>query len=91
MMDLATFRAAFPAFAKTSGPTVQAKLDMAEARIGPLFAGLEDQAHGYLTAHLLASEPMGKDMRLVDEATANGYELEYLRLQRLAAGGPHGW
>ena len=48
-------------------------------------------AHGLLTAHLIAISPLGKDMKLQAADGSTVYQFEYLTLARSVGGGPHGW
>tara|TARA_R100001198_G_C5122651_1_gene144658 strand:- start:99 stop:386 length:288 start_codon:yes stop_codon:yes gene_type:complete len=73
MLTQAEFLIRFPEFtpAAPSG-LVQSKLDEALGALNPSVYGHQlDTAHGYLAAHLLAINPLGKNARLEDDP-ANG-------------------
>lgn len=75
MMSTATFRARFPEFRTAADDLVQTILDEAALRVDAQAWGAKlDVAHGYLAAHLLASSPYGKSLRL------EGAEERYLSL-----------
>lgn len=93
MLTRSQFLLAFSGFSKVSSALIDAKLAIAAKSIGPAFggvAGIENEAHGQLTAHLLALEPIGKDMRLQSDDGSTVFEVQWIRYQRMAASGPWG-
>lgn len=75
MMSLSAFRTRFPEFRTAGDDLVQAILDEAALRVDPDAYGAKiDIAHGYRAAHLLASSPFGRSLRL------DGAEERYLAL-----------
>ena len=88
MLNLAAFRVRFPAFSETGDTTVQAALDQAALRTDTVvFDTLTDDAHGYLTAHLLSAAPDGQPARLKGEGFQTLYLEERQRLEDLVACG----
>jgi hypothetical protein len=83
MHTISSFLASFPEFNDGSDPQnnlVQAKLDEAALEVDPgVWGGLQNLGHGYLTAHLLASSPMGNTAKLVATQMTT-YEKNYRRL-----------
>jgi hypothetical protein len=79
-LDLASFRVLYPEMDRVADTLAQAKLDEAEGRIDPDYfgAGAVDQAHGLLSAHLIAISPAGRQARLVPEK-AQGNSTTYYR------------
>jgi hypothetical protein len=73
-LNLATFRARFPEFADADDALVQEKLDEA-ARRTPAgeWTTVENDAHAYLAAHLLALSPFGRDARLSEKDGSSTY------------------
>jgi hypothetical protein len=73
-MTLVNFRIAFPAFATASDNLVDATLAMAAARLSASVLGsVYDEAHGCLTAHLLATDPGGQSARMVNKDGTTTY------------------
>ena len=82
MINLATFRARFPEFSKTTDAQVSAALDQSQATTDAVvFGALTDAAHGYMAAHLLCAWPGGKDTRIKGEAFVTTYLAERQRLE----------
>lgn len=75
-MTLANFRIAFPAFATASDALVNANLAFAAARLSASVLGASyDEAHGCLTAHLLATDPGGQSARMVNKDGSTTYSV----------------
>lgn len=91
MHDLASFRARYPEFNQVLDPTVNACLAEAEEDTDEtVFLAKTDQAHGALTAHLLQSNPRGRDTRLKADAKQSAesvYLTERRRLETLCCAG----
>lgn len=89
-LDETAFRVRHPEFKGASSALVQVKLADALLRLSPgLFAASFDEAHGWLTAHLLATTPWGMAARLDPKAAAMsgakpGSTIYSLELGRLA-------
>lgn len=69
---------------------VDARLAEAARRIDPtVWLTLENDGHGYLTAHLLANNPLGNAAKLVakGDGPRTVYEGEYQRLVRTVTAG----
>ena len=92
-MSLASFRVRYPEFVNASDNLVNAALTEAGHQIDDELYGVRaNTAHGWLTAHLIASTPGGQAMRLSakDVAAMGGqfsttYEREFVRLRDAAA------
>lgn len=90
-MDLATFRAQYPEFMRAPDALVAGKLaDAANRMDAALYADSYEEAHGLLTAHLVAMSPFGTNARLDPKASAamgaaTTYEATWKRLERAAA------
>lgn len=83
-LTLEQFRERFPAFEDTPEGLVRARLDEAARAVSASSWGPRaDDAHGLLTAHMLALEPMGEQARLKlpggGETTTYGRRFEELR------------
>jgi uncharacterized membrane protein YtjA (UPF0391 family) len=94
-MDLATFRARFPEFARASDTLVVAALADAEGRAGVATgAAWQAQKIAYLAAHLLAVSPGGRLLRTTPGGTSvegdatTPYLKEYLDLCYAEGAGP---
>jgi hypothetical protein len=86
MLDLSAFRVLHPEFAAVQDDTIEAKLAAAELRTdAEVFGDLTDEAHGWLTAHLLAASPAGREALLKGgkEAGATRYSAERDRLENI--------
>ena len=87
---LADFRVRHPEFKGASDALVTIKLADALLRLSPgLFGASFNEAHGWLTAHLLATTPWGMAARLDAKAAVllgakPGATIYSLELQRLA-------
>jgi hypothetical protein len=95
-LDEAAFRGRHPEFKGASSGLVQVKLADALKRLSPgLFGDSFDEAHGWLTAHLLATTPWGMAARLDPKAALMSgakpgstiYSLELRRLSLEAGAG----
>jgi len=83
-VELATFRIAFPELNTAPDVLVTYFLGVAEGAISAdVFGDRFDEAQGYLTAHLLALSPYGKNARLQSEkgTTTYGKRFEEIRLE----------
>ena len=91
MLNLAQFYIRGPEFATDAGNAaadarVQAALDAAAARTdADVFGANENEAHFYLTAHLLSTWPGGKPARIRGEGFGTLYLTERMRLEALCA------
>lgn len=86
-LSLSEFRDLFPEFTLASDTLVQNALDRAALRTpANVWGDLEDQGHGYLTAHLLCILPGAKDMRIGKDGS-NLYEKERKTLERIVSSG----
>jgi|SRR4051812_11846499 hypothetical protein len=89
-LDEAAFRVRHPEFKGAGSALVTAKLSDALKRLSPgLYGTSFDEAHGWLTAHLLATTPWGMAARLDPKVAAikgvkPGATIYSLELQRLA-------
>lgn len=84
-MDLATFRAQRPEFAMTEDSVIEIALDDAANQMDPsIYRSKYDLAHGLLTAHILATSPMGFSTRLSDGAESV-YWPEFVKIRRMVA------
>jgi hypothetical protein len=86
---LAAFRVAFPEFgANVADALINAKLADAANQIDPeLYGPTTDQAHGLLTAHLLALAPGGQMARLKSDSSKSTYGEQFNALRDAAACG----
>lgn len=88
MLTRAQFLEAYSAFATAGNELIDATLVKAERRIGEAWGDLEDEAHGLLTAHMLAIDPKGQMARLVNQKDGSTtYGKEFAELQTMAACG----
>ena len=73
-MTLSEFRVAFPELSTATDPLVTRYLYAAELSIdATLFGARYNDAHGFLTAHLLCLSPFGKMARLSDAKNSTTY------------------
>lgn len=92
-MDLAAFRVAFPEFRTAPDGLVSGKLANAAARLDAgRYGDTYEEAHGLLTAHLVAMSPFGSSLRLDPKASAAAgalttYEHAWKKLEKMAAAG----
>lgn len=83
-----TFRARYPEFETVPTLTLQAVLDEARLRLDVnVYGSRLDEAHGYITAHKLASSPMGQGARMVNKDGSTVYLENFKMIQREMAGG----
>lgn len=80
------FKAEYAEFRLLTDPVVQAKLDQAYRRVGESWGELRDDGAKLLTAHLLASSPLGEpSSRSVkgekDSGSRTSYLDEFQRIQ----------
>lgn len=90
MADINTFLQRFPEFGGQGKnlTLISAKLQEALRRIDPnIWATLADDGTYYLTAHLLATSPMGQNAKLVAKDGNTTYGKEYKRLARIVSSG----
>jgi hypothetical protein len=88
MLTISEFRERKAEFNAVSNAKVQAALDDAEARTdAEVFGDLTDEAHMWLTAHLLAADPVGREARLKGSLFDTIYLAERQRLEALVAPG----
>lgn len=75
MLDLAAFRVRYPEFKGVADALIEVKLADAVKRLSPAVFGTRyDEAHGCLTAHLLAGgAPWGAAARLKDGSGGTVY------------------
>jgi hypothetical protein len=86
MLTLAQFRAIYPEFKAQSDPMVQGALDFAELRTdASIFGDFVNEAHGALTADILASRPSGREAKMKD-MTKTCYAEKREQLEALVAG-----
>jgi hypothetical protein len=86
MLTLEQFRARAPEWSTAKDARVNAALAAAETRTDPdVFGDRTDDAHFFLTAHLLSVSPTGKAARLKGEGFGTLYLSERERLEREAA------
>ena len=77
-MNLVTFRQIFPEAATCPDALINPFLAMAEKAIDPeVYGDRFDEAHGYLTMHLLAVSPYGKTARLESDKGKSTYGNRY--------------
>lgn len=82
-MTLAEFKIAHPEFCKVSDSMVRVKLDHAAERTdAAALRGATNEAHGLLTAHLLAAAPHGQQARLVSKDGSTTYSVQHRSLIR---------
>lgn len=80
-MTLAEFRILYPEFCSVEDPQVKANLEQAEAGTDPEFLGDRlKQAHGLLTAHMLAASPFGQQARLDSKQGDTTYRMQLRQL-----------
>lgn len=86
-MDLATFRAQHPEFDMTADSAVEIALDDAATQMDPdVYRTKYDMAHGLLTAHILATSPLGFSARLGDAmGDTSIYWPEFVKIRRMVA------
>jgi hypothetical protein len=76
---LAQFRDSFPEFRTCSDPFVQSYLDFSERFVSASKLGEQyDLAHGYKTAHLIATAPGGAMAKLVAKDGSTTYGKGFL-------------
>lgn len=81
-MDLAEFRTTFPEMVSVSDATVNVYLAKAARMVdSEVFGTLYDDAHGYLTAHLLTTSPYAKNARLQSNNGSSTYEVRWIELR----------
>ena len=86
-MDLATFRIQYPEFQTATDPLVSGKLAAAAQRLDAVIWGARfDQAHGLLTAHLLALSTHGQFARLQKDKDDTIYHKQYQELETQVCG-----
>lgn len=87
-MNVDTFRARYPEFSSVATLTLQATLDEAALRLNKtVYGNRYDEAHGYITAHKLASSPMGQGARMTSKSGETVYLQNFRMIQREMAGG----
>lgn len=87
MLNLAGFRAIYPEFKSVSDLMVQSALDMAELRTDAgVFGILANEAHGWLTADILASRPSGRETKIKGLENTTVYGAQRARLEALVGG-----
>lgn len=94
-MTTAEFRCKFPEFEFIGDPQVNANLDSTRNRVDPSVMGSKtNEAHGLLTAHMLAASPAGQQARLSSERGETTYLMNFKKVVRMTvigltvAGGP---
>lgn len=89
MLNLAAFQLRHPEFQNVDSGLIQVKLDDAAKRLSAsVFGDRIDEAHEYLTAHLLAMAPWGVAAQVkVDGATTTTYGLALETLIREVGAG----
>jgi hypothetical protein len=82
-VDITAFRVKYPEFASASEDTfVQVFLNAAAVRLNAAYWGdYYDQAHGLLTAHLLAIAPNGQFARLQSKDGNTTYNTDFEKLR----------
>lgn len=82
-MTTAEFRCSFPEFRSVQDPQVSAYLNKAKQRIDPSVFGVKtNEAHGLLTAHLLAAAPFGQQARMTSEEGDTTYHKQFQMIVR---------
>lgn len=92
MLTVSEFRARFPEFKLVPDGTIQAALDDAATRTdADVFGSSTNEAHGWLTADILASHPHGNTARhkLTNVPLPSMYALKRAELERIYCAG-HG-
>ena len=80
-MTTAEFRCSFPEFKSVQDPQVTEYLTKARQRVDPGVLGNRlNQAHGLLTAHLLAGAPFGQQARMTSEEGDTTYRMQFKQL-----------
>lgn len=78
-----SFRDTFSEYRSTDDAEIQAKLTIAQARVGDVWGVKADAGVLYLTAHLLALAPAGQNAKLKPENAAKTvYGTEYKTMLR---------
>jgi hypothetical protein len=87
MLSLAGFRAIYGEFKAVSDTAVQSALDFAEVRTdASIFTTLTNEAHGWLTADILASRPSGREAKMKDMPNQTVYGAKRAELEALVGG-----
>jgi hypothetical protein len=87
-VTLATFRTMFPELATAPDALVNQFLSVASNAIDvDVFGDRFDEAHGYLTAHLLCLSPYGKNARLQSDKGGTTYGTRFEQIGLAVAGG----
>jgi len=80
-MTTAEFRCSFPEFKSVQDPQISAYLTKARQRVDPTVLGNRlNQAHGLLTADLLAGAPFGQQARMTSEEGMTTYRKQFQQL-----------
>ncbi len=91
-ITVAQFLAEFAEFDPEDGSAdalVQAKLDAAYLRTpADIWDTLVDEGAKYLAAHLLATSPFARELRLVQKTGETSYGIERRKLEGIVAAGP---
>ena len=81
-MDLVTFRLTYPELRSAPDTLVNTFLGQAARSVDQdLFGARYDDAHGYLTAHLICLSPYGKNARLASEKGHTTYGDRYTEIR----------
>jgi hypothetical protein len=86
-LTVETFLVRFPQFdkMKNGDEKIGAALASAYSRCGEAFGALQDEAAGYLAAHMIATNPANENMAMVKGLPGTSiYYVEYLRLVEAA-------
>ncbi len=86
-MTRTEFLTAFPEFRSADNELIDAHLSRAALSIGEAFGTHADEAHGLLTAHMLALSPFGQNARLVSDKGESTYGTQYRTLSEQCASG----
>jgi hypothetical protein len=88
VITLAQFRARCPEFLNTSDAAVNAALAQAEVRTdAEVFGAVTDEAHQYLTCHILATQARGREAAIKDMPGETTYSLARKGLEYTFGGG----
>jgi hypothetical protein len=80
------FLDAYPEFETAPEDLLNTKLAEALGELNAAVYGSKlDAAHGWLTAHKIASSPYGRNLRQQDDESESVYWKEYARIRRLVA------
>jgi hypothetical protein len=84
-VSIASFKVAFPEFARAGDPMLEAQLALTELEVSDSFGDSRDLAVMLRLADTLALSPWGRDARMIPKGVDNAFSSTYgLRFQRMA-------